>query len=128
MSAFLDWLPSTQMKQFAERLRTLREARRITQTRLAELLEVDPRVYNRWERAAATPQLETVVRIAQILQVSLDELVGLTTSKSEPRVRNPKLHALYAQMDGLSDEDQQALVILMDSLVKRSRMRKVLAA
>jgi hypothetical protein len=88
MSAFLDWLPSTEMKQFAERLRALREARRITQTRLA----------------------------------------GLQAAKSEPRVRNPKLHALYEQMDGLSDEDQQALIILMDSLVKRSRMRKVLAA
>lgn len=128
MSAFLDWLPSTEMKQFAERLRALREARRITQTRLAGLLEVDPRVYNRWERGAATPQLETVVRIAHILQVSLDELAGLQAAKSEPRVRNPKLHALYEQMDGLSDEDQQALIILMDSLVKRSRMRKVLAA
>lgn len=128
MNAFLHWLPSTEMKQFAERLRALRDTRRITQARLADLLEVDPRVYNRWERGAATPQLETVVRIAQILQVSLDELAGLTATKSEPRVRNPKLHALYQQMDGLSDEDQQALIILMDSLVKRSRMRKVLAA
>lgn len=128
MNAFLEWFPSVAMKQFAERLRALREARKITQTRLAALLGVDPRVYNRWERGSATPQLETVVRIAQILQVSLDELAGLQAVKSEPRVRNPKLHALYGQMDSLSDEDQQALIILMDSLVKRSRMRKVLAA
>ena len=128
MSTFLDWLPSAQMKQFAERLRTLREARKITQTRLAELLGVDPRVYNRWERGAATPQLETVVRIAQILQISLDELTGLQAVKSAPKAHNPKLHALYEQMDALSDEDQQALIILMDSLVKRSRMSKVLAA
>lgn len=77
---------------------------------------------------SATPQLETVVRIAQILHVSLDELIGLQVAQSEPKVRNPKLHALYQQMDGLSDADQQALIILMDSLVERSRMHKVLAA
>lgn len=30
-------------------------------------------------------------------------------------------------MDLLSDEDQQALVVLMDSLVKRSQMAKLIA-
>jgi transcriptional regulator with XRE-family HTH domain len=88
MSAFLDWLPSTQMKQFAERLRILREAHKIAQTRLA----------------------------------------GLQAVKSAPKVRNPKLYALYEQMDALSDEDHQALITRMDSLVKYSRVRKALAA
>jgi len=39
------------MSAFAERLRLLREARQITQSRLATLLAVDPRVYNRWDAA-----------------------------------------------------------------------------
>lgn len=116
------------MAAFAERLRTLREARKMTQTRLAALLEIDPRVYNRWERGTATPQLDTVVRIAQLLQVSLDELVGLEAMHSAPAVHNPKLAALYQQVDTLSDEDQQALVVLLDSLIKRAQMSKVLAA
>jgi transcriptional regulator with XRE-family HTH domain len=124
---FTRWL-ATDMEQFAERLRSLRAQRKITQARLAQLLEVDPRVYNRWERGTAVPQLDTVVRIAQLLQISLDTLVGLEAAEDEPRVRNPKLHALYQQMDQLSDEDQQALIILMDSLVKRSHMSKLLAA
>jgi hypothetical protein len=42
-------------------------------------------------------------------------------------IQNPRLHALYREINRLSDEDQQALVILLDSLVKRSRMDKVLA-
>ena len=127
MSALLHWLEDD-MERFAERLKGLREARSITQARLAELLGEDPRVYSRWERGTATPQLDTVVRIAQILQVSLDELTGLQAVASEPRVRNPKLHALYQQMDSLSDEDQQALIILMDSLLKRSKINRVMTA
>jgi transcriptional regulator with XRE-family HTH domain len=126
--SLIHWMPLSDMKEFAARLRALREARKMTQVRLAELLEVAPRVYNRWERGTALPQLETVVRIAQLLQVSLDELAGLQEPRPEPRVRNPKLHALYQEMDQLSDEDQQALIVLMDSLIKRSRMARVLAA
>ena len=36
------------------------------------------------------------------------------------RIRNPELHSLYKEIDRLTDEDQQALVVLLDSLVKRS--------
>jgi hypothetical protein len=59
----------------------------------------------------------------------VDTLVGLEEIKADAaRVHNPRLHALYQQMDGLSDEDQQALIILMDSLMKRSQMSKLLAS
>jgi transcriptional regulator with XRE-family HTH domain len=93
----------------------------------AELIDVSPRVYNRWETSAAAPRLDTLVKIADILNVTLDELVGRTEPTSEVVIQNPRLHALYREINRLSDEDQQALVILLDSLVKRSRMDKVLA-
>jgi len=120
------WFCETDMDEFAARLRAAREARQMTQARLAELLSVDRRVYNRWERGASLPQLDAVVRIAQVLQTSVDSLVGLEPP-TEPRIHNPRLHALYEQMDLLSDEDQQALIVLMDSLVKRSQMSKLMA-
>ena len=91
----------------------------------SELLEVSPRVYNRWENGSAAPRLDTLVKIADILSVTLDELVGRTEPTSEVVVQNPKLHELYRQIDRLSDEDQQALVILLD--VKRSQMGHILA-
>lgn len=117
------------MELFAERLRELRERRGLTQARLAELLEVSPRVYNRWETGAAAPRLDTVVRIADLLEVSLDELVGRAKpQETEFRIHNPKLHKLYREIDGLSDEAQQALIVVLDSLVKRSRMGQVLAS
>jgi transcriptional regulator with XRE-family HTH domain len=116
------------MEQFQESLRELRERRGLTQARLAELLEVSPRGYNRWETGAAAPRLDTLVKIAEILNVTLDELVGRTEPTSQVVIQNPKLHALYREIDGLSDEDQQALVILLDSLIKRSQMGHILAS
>ena len=46
------WLAGNDMEQFAARLKEAREARGMTQARLAGLLEIDRRVYNRWERGA----------------------------------------------------------------------------
>ncbi|MBY0573406.1 MAG: helix-turn-helix domain-containing protein [Undibacterium sp.] len=113
------------MSAFVDRLRTLRESRKITQTRLADLLEVNPRVYNRWERGTATPQFDTVVRIADILQVSLDELAGRDTSVTEPKIHNMELLNLYQQVDSLPDADQQALVLIIDGLVKKTQIEKM---
>ncbi len=119
---------SIDMEGFAERLRKARTARGLTQARLAELLEISPRVYNRWERGTSVPKLDTVVKIAELLAVTVDELVGRRESSEDaPRIRNPKLHKLYSQMDQLSDEDQRAAAILLDSLVKRSQVGKLLA-
>ena len=118
----VDW----NMEKFTERLKQLRSARKMTQTRLAQLLDVSPRVYNRWENGVATPHLDTVVRIADILDVSLDELAGRKDTNGEANIHNPELHRLYKKVDQLSDEDQKALVVVLDSLVKRSRMRRVM--
>jgi transcriptional regulator with XRE-family HTH domain len=114
------------MSVFSERLRLLREARQMTQIRLSELLEVNPRVYNRWERGTSSPQFETVVRIAELLQVSLDELAGRSAAVSEPKIHNLELLNLYQQVDSLPDASQQALVLVIDGMVKQAQMEKVI--
>ena len=125
MNACLFPLAWIDMSAFAERLRLLRGTRQMTQTRLADLLEVNPRVYNRWERGTAIPQFDTVMRIADILQVSLDELAGRSVSITEPKIHNTELLNLYQQVDSLPDASQQALVLVIDGMVKQAQMEKV---
>jgi transcriptional regulator with XRE-family HTH domain len=117
------------MRAFAKALKQLRIQRGLNQVQLAEMAGVSPRVYNRWERDAGAPRLEFVVKLAEILQVSLDQLTG-RTPPSEPdiKVRNPKLHSLYRQIDRLSADDQHALLVLLDSLIKRAEIDKLLAS
>ena len=113
------------MHAFAERLRQLRELRGLTQVRLAELLGMTPRSYNRWERGGNTPHLDMLIRIADILQVSLDELVGRAEPNAAPLIHNHDLHQLVQQLDELPDEDQLALIRVMDGLVQRARIDRV---
>lgn len=114
--------------EFADRLKKLRIDRNLTQTRMAELLGVNPRAYNRWERGGITPHFDTIIKIADILQVTLDELSGRREATTEPRIRNHRLHELYQQVDQLPDKDQEAVVILLDSLIKRHSIAKVVAS
>lgn len=75
----------------------------------------------------AVPHFDTIVRLADILGVTLDEMAGRSDAPPQAVIRNPELNRLYKKVDQLSDEDQKALGILLDSLVKRSRVDQVMA-
>ena len=113
------------VKGFTERLRLLRIARGLKQNRLAELLGIPPRSYNRWERGTYVPHVDMLVKLADILQVSMDELIGRTEATGDPLIRNPELHELVQQVDQLPDFEQQTAVVMLDGLVKKHQMEKL---
>lgn len=113
------------MTDFAERLRELRAQRQLTQARVAELVGVGVRVYHRWERGGAAPHLDTLLKLADVLDVSLDELTGRANIQNEGRIRNPELNQLVHEVDTLPDDEQQALVLVIDSMVKRTKINRM---
>lgn len=66
------------MQILAERLKTLRENRRIYQKEMAELLGLSLRGYQCYEADQSEPKLATIIAIADYYQVSIDYLVGRT--------------------------------------------------
>ena len=71
--------------------------------------------------------MDTLVKLADVPGVSADELLGRSAGEPEHRIHNHELHRLYREVDQLPDEDQRALLIVLDSLVKRSKFRSVMA-
>lgn len=61
---------------FAERLKELRKSHKVTQTVLAESLQVSQRQISYYENAQDTPSLPSLIAIADYFNVSLDYLVG----------------------------------------------------
>ena len=49
----------------------------------------------------------TAVQIADLLQVSLDELAGRSGSITDPKIHNSELLNLYQQVDSLPDVSPQ---------------------
>lgn len=61
--------------EFATQLQTLRQAAGLSQEALAKQLFVSRQAVSKWENGEATPDLNTLVKLAAVLQVSLDQLV-----------------------------------------------------
>ena len=69
--------------EFSERLKELRKQAQLTQVDVAEKLGISQPAYASWERGAKKPTQENLVKIAQVLNVSVDYLVGNTENKSD---------------------------------------------
>lgn len=59
-----------------ENLRRLREAAGLTQIELSARVGVTQMALSKWETGAAVPSLGNMVRLADALDTSIDELLG----------------------------------------------------
>ncbi|MCD7724179.1 MAG: helix-turn-helix domain-containing protein [Clostridiales bacterium] len=64
-----------------ERIRNLREDSDLTQTDLAEYLNISQRAYSRYETGERGIPIETLTKIADYYKVSVDYLIGRTNDK-----------------------------------------------
>lgn len=64
------------MVEFGEKVKKLREEKGMTQQTMADQLYVTRQAVSRWECGARFPDLLTAKKIAQILEVSVDELLS----------------------------------------------------
>lgn len=69
--------------EFSERLKESRKQARLTQVEIAEVLGISQPAYASWERGTKKPTQENLVKIAQILNVSVDYLVGNSEEKAD---------------------------------------------
>jgi transcriptional regulator with XRE-family HTH domain len=72
------------MSDFATRLRELREARRITRYRLAQLSGISKQGVTKLERPGSDPKLSTLLKLAGALGIEVVELLPKGTGKKRP--------------------------------------------
>jgi len=63
------------MSDFAENLKKHRTAKSISQDELAKKIDIHPVQFSRYERGQSVPSIEVVQKIADALELSIDELV-----------------------------------------------------
>lgn len=63
------------------RIRDLREDRDITQAEMAKILRCSQQTYSRYESHITEMPLETLIRLAEYYDTSVDYLLGITNCK-----------------------------------------------
>lgn len=103
------------------RLKQLREERHLSQAGLALNLNLSQSTVSAYEVGDRTPDLETLVAIAQFFGVSLDYLAGLTEQKrlmTQSDLTPEELAHLYAYRQ-LNPRQQERVEAYMDGLRDR---------
>lgn len=68
-------------RSMGEIISTLRKEKEMTQKQLAYLLNITDKAVSKWERDIAWPDIQTIPKLAEILGVSVEELMN---AKSAP--------------------------------------------
>ena len=90
--------------EFSERLKNLRKQAHLTQVDVAEKLGISQPAYASWERGSKKPTQENLVKIAQILNVSVDYLVGNLKEKTDELDNIELLFRMNSK--GLNEEEK----------------------
>lgn len=61
---------------FAENLKTLRKQKGFSQEELAARLHVVRQTVSKWEKGLSVPDADALIRLAEVLEVSVSELLG----------------------------------------------------
>ena len=67
-------------KSMGETISTLRREKGMTQKELADMLNITDKAVSKWERDIACPDTQTIPKLAEILGVSVEELMNAKTT------------------------------------------------
>ncbi len=117
-----------------QRLKELRKRRQLTQAEVAQKLGVHRSLVAQYEGGYLRLHADLIIRVAQILQASPNELLGSEPFKGERLVANRGLLRRFKEVDRLPVADQKALARFLDALFARHglaqerRSKRMLAA
>ena len=97
-----------------ENLKILRTRKGLSQEELADRLNVVRQTVSKWEKGLSVPDSEMLIRIAEVFEVSVGELLGETiVPETESSEKLENLHAMMAERNARSKTLMKIAAICM---------------
>lgn len=112
------------INNFGQRLSTLRKDRGLTQSQLAKLSEISPRMIAYYELHAKNIPAHAVIALAKSLNCPADELLGLKEFKHLFDPEHAILWKRFKKVGILSTRDQKALFHYLNALLEKPKYNK----
>jgi transcriptional regulator with XRE-family HTH domain len=116
------------MISFGDKIKKLRKDRGWSQDDLAEKAGIHGRHVGKYEIGKAMPNAETVVRIAEALEVSIDYLLRDDANENPnpaARIKDRQLLAEFEVVDNMDEVDKSVIKSLIDAYIKKRQMEKM---
>ena len=97
-----------------------RKAEGLTQVELAQKLGVSQQLITFWENTGKAPTAEMIIKISQTLNLSADDLLGLTEKKAEHPEYSFRLEKRFNSINQLSRRKQERILSVIDTLLEDS--------
>lgn len=102
-------------KYKVKRIRALRERRGISQSRAAKQMGIVRTTYSNYEAGNREPDLETIKKIAEFFEVSVDYLL----ERDESFLTDPQKIELYNLIDELDDDAKNYVMETIKRITKK---------
>lgn len=102
-------------------LKEIREEKNLQQKELAARLNRTPACISSWETGKTEPSIEDLVKLADLLDVSLDYLLDRTDENNvlkEDRESSPLFQKMASLFDKLTYDDQNQVIGFMHALLR----------
>lgn len=104
---------------FGQRLHTFREQAGLTQAQVAEELGISPRAYAFWEREPVALKAEQLATLADVLNVSADELIGRKIQKKRGSGPSGRLQQVFQHASKLPRSQQSKVAEFVEAFVSQ---------
>jgi transcriptional regulator with XRE-family HTH domain len=108
-------------KTIGSKLRELRESQGLTQTELAEKLDIQQALVSAYELGNVRMHGALVAAFAKALDASADEILGLEKPRRNGATRDRRVVRLLQEIGGLSRRERDALLKTISNYVRGSR-------
>ena len=109
--------PTKDATDFGKRVAEARRQRGLTQREFASLLGVSQKMVEYFERRAENVTADVVKKLATVLDVSADDLLGLQSKRVKPGPKS-RLQTQIEQIQRLPRAKQQTISEVLDMAVK----------
>jgi transcriptional regulator with XRE-family HTH domain len=99
------------------RLTELRQAAGLTQAQLAERIGVHSSNIGFWELSGTPPRGEVLPKLAHVLGVSVDELLGVTPPKPKKQAAKGRLQLVFEAASKLPRRQQEKVAEFVEAFV-----------
>lgn len=120
---------SLAMAVFGEILKRLRQEKTLSQQELADLIGVHVRQISKYEMGTSLPTLDRIRRMAEVLDVSADELVFGASKRRRPApdsIKNPVLAERLRTLEQMASRDELRSVIdVLDAFIAKKQIDQI---
>ena len=112
---------------FAQKLIKMRKEKGFTQQEMAKKAGIGIAQIRRYEKGKSSPTLEVIKNIAKTFEVSTDELIfdeGERTATA--KIQDRQLLEQFELVSKLSPQDKEAIKIILESMIIKSRLEEVM--